>query len=333
MRSGSRNNGARGDGLGYDKDMMELEFTDLMRIHFGPVWETVALIMLTLTLGSLAIAQITEKSLVDMRGFVGYVVRHQVSAQALDAMAIALTGRSFAVRYYPAFEVISSSSASLQPFGVNQSLIHHSEASRKNNKGDISESECCFRYISFSLLACFVLSGVLHILPITMDVIAASDGDITGNASYFGSDPSSIIGVAVFNFSIVIAVPSLFADCKEGARFASATTVAIWAICLMYILIGGLGAVSFGSESDNIMDPMLRSKSLLGMMSSFAFVWAIIPPLPIYTILISRNLEQGVFVPWSLALFLYMSEAFGEFLVWTSILVLGSPPRLLHAIF
>eukprot|EP00468_Gymnochlora_sp_CCMP2014_P001626 CAMPEP_0167742586 /NCGR_PEP_ID=MMETSP0110_2-20121227/1517_1 /TAXON_ID=629695 /ORGANISM="Gymnochlora sp., Strain CCMP2014" /LENGTH=119 /DNA_ID=CAMNT_0007626811 /DNA_START=1044 /DNA_END=1403 /DNA_ORIENTATION=- len=31
----------------------------------------------------------------------------------------------------------------------------------------------------------------------------------------------------------------------------------------------------------------------------------------------------GVLVPWTIALFLYMSEAFGDFLVWTSLLVLG----------
>jgi len=295
------------------------EFTDLMRIHFGPFWENVAIMMLSLTLGSLAIAQIT------------------IVAQALDAMAITLTGWSLALRYYPNLEVMQSNMHSLQPFGVDQQLV---------SVGFIVAMVICVglglldltsntlpQYISFSLLSTFVLTGISHIIPLAFH--HASNGEvITGKTSFIGDDPSSIIGVAVFNYSIVIAIPSLFSDSKHGLNFSKASGTSIYAICALYLTIGILGSISYGTMSANIMEPFLESESVLGTIASFAFVWAIIPPLPIYTILISRNLEQvtgkpllskvlGVFVPWTLALFLYMSEAFGEFLVWTSILVLG----------
>jgi len=275
--------------------------------------------MLSLTLGALAIAQIT------------------IVAQALDAMAIAALGKSYGIRYYPFFEVSQSTSSSLQPFGVNQSMV---------SVGFLVAMVICValglmdltsnslpQYISFALLACFVVFSGLHISPLAIESMDLNQS-YTGMTSWFGNDPASIIGVAVFNYSIVIAIPSLLADTRTGVNFGGATSGAIWGVFTLYAFIGCIGAIVYAGITDNVIEPMLQAKTFHGTVASFAFVWAIIPPLPIYTILISRNLEQvsgrpvlskflGVFVPWLLALFLYMSEAFGSFLVWTSILVLG----------
>ncbi|GAB5356362.1 hypothetical protein AAMO2058_000284000 [Amorphochlora amoebiformis] len=287
------------------------EFTDLAKEYFGSKGESASVLMLSLTLGALAIAQIT------------------IVAQALDAMVIAALGQVVGFRYYPELEVVRTESSSLQPFGVNQPMV---------STGFIVAMVICIvlgfmdltsnklpQYMSFFLLIMFSICATIHISP-----VAATQG----SASLVGMDPSSIIGVAVFNYSVIIAIPSLKADSNPRAGFENAVSMSVWTISILYIFIGVLGSQAYGSSTDNIMDPMLMSGLAMGRFASFAFVWALIPPLPIYTILISRNLEQvtrkpifskimGVLVPWTLALFLYMSEAFGVFVVWTSILVLG----------
>lgn len=154
-----------------------------------------------------------------------------------------------------------------------------------------------------------------------------------------GDDMSMIVGVAVFNFAYIIAVPSLKTESSPEAKFPQSMWTAVLVMLGVYCYVGGLGgsATHVTDGSGNVLNLfMVPGAPTVTRLAVFSYAFAIVLPIPVYVILLRRSLEQGNIVspglagiavsnavPWALALLCYMQAWFSAIINWSSLLCLG----------
>lgn len=102
---------------------------------------------------------------------------------------------------------------------------------------------------------------------------------------------------------------------------------------LMYTTYGLMGSLAFDEVDSNFLSSILRGDiPWISKSAVFALSFALQPSIPVYVILLSRNLEEAGLpgsviwanlVPWSLAAFCYMQSWFSQIVNWSGLLVLG----------
>ena len=152
-----------------------------------------------------------------------------------------------------------------------------------------------------------------------------------------------MLGVIMFNFGLVMAVPSWLAEKEEsvsvGKVVYGSTTVAVF----LYVAVGLLGALSIPNVNPNALEPMTSGAFGAPLRiggSIFAF-FIIGLDIPLFAVLTRYNLVNSglcstrlanilvVYLPWSASWLFYQGSSIAELLTWGGILFTGALAFLL----
>jgi len=187
--------------------------------------------------------------------------------------------------------------------------------------------------------------GLIVLLSISLQfaICFTLDGLSTDNVTIWGESWSSMLGVILFNFGLVMAVPSWLAEKKDNVSVSrvvyGSTTISL----VLYVSVGLLGALSIPNISPNALESM--TSGAFGMplrigASIFAFV-IIGLDIPLFSVLTRYNLVNSglcstrvanvfvVYLPWGLSWLFYQGTAISELLSWGGILFTGALAFLL----
>lgn len=169
------------------------------------------------------------------------------------------------------------------------------------------------------------------------------DGLNFGNVSLWGETWSSMLGVILFNFGLVMAIPSWLAEKKETVSVSRVVYGSTAVSLVLYVAVGLLGALSIPNVNVNALDPMTSGAfgtPLRIGASIFAF-FIIGLDIPLFAVLTRYNLVNSglcstrvanvfvVYLPWSLSWLFYQGSAVSELLAWGGILFTGALAFLL----
>ena len=170
-----------------------------------------------------------------------------------------------------------------------------------------------------------------------------SDGLDAQNVSLWGDTWASMLGVIMFNFGLVMAIPSWLAEKKENVSVGNVVYGSTGISLFLYIAVGLLGALSIPNVNPNALEPMTSGafgKPLRIGASIFAF-FIIGLDIPLFAVLTRYNLVNSglcstrlanllvVYLPWSVSWMFYQGSAISELLSWGGILFLGALAFLL----
>jgi len=171
-------------------------------------------------------------------------------------------------------------------------------------------------------------------------------------APLWGHDLSDLFGVVLFNFAIVIAVPAWLFEKKKSVSVTSAMNYSFMIGFALYILVGGLGALTMPRVSENMLQSMMSGTfGTVTEVCSLIFTLGVIGVggIPLMSILLRMNLTGSglcstftanflsVYLPWGTVWLLYAGGKTSDLLGWcgiifTSIIVFLGPILLaIHA--
>ena len=287
----------------------KVEFADLSERYLGETGRKATVGMLAMSLTLLAAAQIV------------------VTAQAMDAVIVGAFGSSTAVTFYPSVSIITTTTDSLMPFpqgtyGISLGFVLDALLCTFLGRFDLQDNVHP-QYISAALIGAALVVLVLHFVNRRAGV----------GIPAFGESYGELLGVAVFNFAFVIAVPSLFSDASSKKTFGDAMWNAVGAMFCVCVAVGATGAMYVGGPpSDNVLQTVYTDPTspFLARLAAQCYCVGIALPIPVYHILCKRNIGMGaageilsVAMPWSLAFICYMQPWFAPLLNWSSLLCLG----------
>eukprot|EP01065_Artemidia_motanka_P001155 TRINITY_DN10544_c0_g1_i2.p1 TRINITY_DN10544_c0_g1~~TRINITY_DN10544_c0_g1_i2.p1 ORF type:complete len:566 (+),score=94.76 TRINITY_DN10544_c0_g1_i2:85-1782(+) len=304
---------------GFMEEEEEAEFGPLAKRYLGDTGEVITQALLAVSLVMLTCAQIV------------------VTSQALDAAFVFFFGDAVALKYMPSVEVLWSGDSSLTPFGSGQFAV---------SVGFLFDMAVCvtlgFFDLSQNMLPQYLSSAAtaFSLCVFTWQLLLCPPLDTAAPPlPTVGPDASSIVGVSVFNFAYIIAVPSLQAESSPKADFKGSMWAAVLVMLTVYLYMGFLGGTATHPDdrSANVLNLfMVPGAPHVTKIAVFAYATALVLPIPVYVILLRRTLEQGRvtepglqsiivsnMVPWLLALMCYMQPWFGAIVNWSSLLCLG----------
>lgn len=165
-----------------------------------------------------------------------------------------------------------------------------------------------------------------------------ADGLDTANVSMWGDNHASMLGVIMFNFGLVMAIPSWLAEKKEAVSVSRVVYGSTGISLFLYIAVGLLGALSIPNVNANALEPMTSGafgQPLRIGGSIFAF-FIIGLDIPLFAVLTRYNLVNSglcsrrlanllvVYLPWSLSWLFYQGSSISELLSWGGILFTGA---------
>ncbi|GKY92304.1 hypothetical protein MPSEU_000201500 [Mayamaea pseudoterrestris] len=153
---------------------------------------------------------------------------------------------------------------------------------------------------------------------------------LTHNAPLFGSTYTNMIGVILFNFTLVLALPAWLHEKKRHVQVHKVVGGATLISTVLYISVGALAAVAIPNANVNMLSPMVAgtfgsSMAVAGSLFSFFIIGL---DIPLFCVLARYNLTHSglcsertanllvVWIPWSVAWVLYQGDAVGELLQW-----------------
>lgn len=292
------------------------EFAALARFLSGPKLEKVSQLFLALGLVSLACAQII------------------VTAQAMDGFLVWVFGKTYAIEVVGT-PLISTDVLSVMPFpantwGVSLGFVIDAFICVTLGLMDLSDN-IIPQYVFFAMFNFAVLVFLAHFFNPDVDQIVHGDGRLPN----VGHDLGGVLGIVIFNYAYIVAVPSLRSDSKQDVNFNAATWGGVAFMMVMYIVYGYLGALSFPQVADNLLVSILQPEvPSITKAAVFALSFAFVPAIPVYVILLARSIEDaGIserlstilanLIPWTIALLCYMQSWFSIIITWSGLLVLG----------
>lgn len=169
------------------------------------------------------------------------------------------------------------------------------------------------------------------------------DGLNFGNVSLWGETWSSMLGVILFNFGLVMAIPSWLAEKKESVSVSKVVYGSTAVSLVLYVAVGLMGALAIPNVNANALEPMTSGafgNPLRIGASIFAF-FIIGLDIPLFAVLTRYNLVNSglcsplvanifvVYLPWGLSWLFYQGSAVSELLDWGGILFTGALAFLL----
>lgn len=163
------------------------------------------------------------------------------------------------------------------------------------------------------------------------------------HASLWGQEWSSMLGVIMFNFALVLAIPAWLHEKKESVSVVSTVVYSTAISTALYIGVGALGALTISHVNVNLLTPMVSGAYGEGVQiaaSVFAF-FIIGLDIPLFSVLTRYNLTHSgmcstrtanllvVWIPWGLAWVFYQGDAIGELLDWSGTLLTSAVAFLL----
>ena len=154
------------------------------------------------------------------------------------------------------------------------------------------------------------------------------------NVSLWGETWDSLLGVVLFNFSLVIAVPCWLYEKDSHVDVPTVIHGASILAAVLYILIGGLGAMTIPHVSPNMLESMMSGVFGIPMQinaSIFAF-FIIGLGCPLFSVLTRTNLTGSglfsrnaanalaVYLPFFSSWLFYQGNAITRLLSWGGII-------------
>jgi len=154
------------------------------------------------------------------------------------------------------------------------------------------------------------------------------------HVTWWGSQWSDMLGVILFNFGLVLAIPAWL---HEKRPQVSVNTVVYGSTAIstgLFIAVGSLGALAIPKANVNMLEPMVSGAYGGGMQiaaSLFAF-FIIGLDIPLFSVLARYNLTNSglfsestanlmvVWIPWFSSWILYQGDSIGQLLNWCGVL-------------
>lgn len=186
--------------------------------------------------------------------------------------------------------------------------------------------------------------GVLVTLSMFFCYSFWDSGEIALNhVSMMGHEWSNMLGVILFNFALVLAIPAWLHEKKENVSVVSTVLYSTTIATALYIGVGALGALAISHVNVNLLTPMVSGACGHGVQvaaSVFAF-FIIGLDIPLFSVLTRYNLTHSglcstrtanllvVYIPWGLSWMLYQGNAVSNLLDWSGTLFTSAVAFLL----
>jgi amino acid permease len=163
------------------------------------------------------------------------------------------------------------------------------------------------------------------------------------HVSVWGHQWSDMMGVILFNFSLVLAIPAWLNEKRESVSVRHTIVVSTAISTALYVAVGIIGALAIPQVNVNMLSPMLSGAFGGGIQvaaSLFAF-FIIGLDIPLFSVLARYNLTHSgmcskrtanilvVWIPWSISWFFYTGNDIGALLDWGGVLLTSAVAFLL----
>jgi hypothetical protein len=152
--------------------------------------------------------------------------------------------------------------------------------------------------------------------------------------SWWGHDYSGMLGVIVFNYGLVLAMPALLSQKKPNVSTTRLVNSSVVVTTLLYVLVGALGGMSMSNVNINMLKPMVSGAYGAPLQwAGWFFAFFIIGlDVPLFAVLTRYNLTSSglcskrtanwlvVYIPWGVSWVFYQGNAIAELLSWGGIL-------------
>ena len=169
------------------------------------------------------------------------------------------------------------------------------------------------------------------------------DGLSMNNVSLWGETWDSMLGVILFNFTLVMAIPAWLSQKKPSVGVSKIVYGSTILSTILYIMVGLLGAMAIPNINANALEPMVSGAFGLGLrMGASIFAFFIIGlDIPLFSVLTRYNLTNSglfsqrtanilvVWLPWGTAWLFYHGSAIDELLSWGGVLFTSAAAFLL----
>jgi len=161
-----------------------------------------------------------------------------------------------------------------------------------------------------------------------------ANGLDTSNVSWWGTNWNSLMGVTIFNFALVLAIPAWLYEKKEEVDVSRVINGSSMMSMALYVVVGGLGALAVPNVSDNMLESMMSGDlGKLTQVTSCAFAFFIIGlGVPLFSVLTRLSLTGGahfstpsanilaIYLPFASSWMLYNGEAITRLLSWGGVI-------------
>jgi hypothetical protein len=155
------------------------------------------------------------------------------------------------------------------------------------------------------------------------------------HVSLWGHSWGGMLGVILFNFTLVLAIPAWLHEKKSHVKVQEVVAHSTILSTLLYICVGALGAMAIPRVNVNILNPIESGAFGTGIqMAGTLFAFFIIGlDIPLFSVLTRYNLTHSglcsermanvmvVWIPWSVAWMLYQGDSIGELLAWGGVIL------------
>jgi hypothetical protein len=180
--------------------------------------------------------------------------------------------------------------------------------------------------ISAQFIICFLLDGLKW-----------------DNVTMWGETWDSMLGVILFNFGLVMAIPAWLGEKKPHISVGKVVYGSTAISLVLYVAVGLLGALAIPHVNSNMLEPMVSGAFglPLRMGASFFAFFIIGLDIPLFSVLTRYNLVNSgmcstrtanilvVYLPWGFGWLFYQGSAISELLSWGGILFTGAIAFLL----
>jgi len=150
------------------------------------------------------------------------------------------------------------------------------------------------------------------------------------NLTLWGHQWECLFGIVLFNFTVVTAVPAWLYEKHDKISVPQIIHFSNAGSAFLYIIVGGLGALSMPRVNDNMLSSMIAGAEGPGLQigaSLFAF-FIIGLGIPLFSVLLRLNLTGNglcstkmgnviaVWFPWCVSWMLYQGASVKELLSW-----------------
>jgi hypothetical protein len=180
------------------------------------------------------------------------------------------------------------------------------------------------------------VAGLLILLLVSLQFIIQfiTTGLRPSNLTWWGDDWNDLLGVIIFNFALVIAIPAWLYEREPHVDVPTVINHSSFIVVILYMLIGLLGAMAIPHVADNMLESMM-SGAFVTMLSLGAslFAFAIVGlGIPLFSVLTRLNLTGSglcslrtgnilaVYGPFAAAWLLYDGQAITKLLSWGGII-------------
>lgn len=175
---------------------------------------------------------------------------------------------------------------------------------------------------------------VLFIVSLQFIIQFVTTGLQPSNLTWWGDDWNDLLGVIIFNFALVIAIPAWLYEREPHVDVPTVINYSSFIAVVLYMLIGLLGAMAMPNVADNMLESMMSGAfgTMLSLGASL-FAFAIVGlGIPLFSVLTRLNLTGSglcslrtgnmlaVYGPFAAAWMLYDGQAITKLLSWGGII-------------